>query len=94
MGVFFPGHCETSIVKALDIIAKLIDVKAREWTAKQAQAVSGALLGHTQQSMAKEWFARQISQQAVAQLLSRAGWPTISIAIGFFESQVPGILKA
>jgi len=77
--------------QALDVILKLIDVLARDWTEKQAHAVSGALLEYTQEKIARSWFEREISQQAVAQHLDRAGWNAIEIGLNYFANSLSGI---
>ena len=93
MGVFLPDEHESNITKAFDIMIKLIDSKASEWTKKQAKAVCGALLGFTQEAIAKAFYPKEISQQAVSQHLYRAGWSSITLAVKFFEKQLPVILK-
>jgi hypothetical protein len=70
---------------ALDMTVRLIDLQMCQWTNKQAHAISGAILGYTQQESARHWFTPPISQQAVAQHLERAGWGTLEAAIRFFE---------
>ena len=76
---------------ALDVILKLIDALARDWTEKQAHAVSGALLEYTQEKIARTWFEREISQQAVAQHLDRAWWNAIEIGLNYFTNSLRGI---
>jgi len=74
--------------EALDVIFQLIDVLARDWTAKQAKTISGALLGLTQEKAASSWFEKTISQQAVAQHLDRSGWNAVSSSLEYFETTV------
>ncbi len=93
MGISFPLRYESNTTKAVEIILKLIDIKITEWTNKQANAVSGALLDLTQESIARHWFAKEISQQAIAQHLDRAGWSKIASAIEFYEMHLPMILR-
>jgi hypothetical protein len=71
--------------EALDMVARLIDLQIGRWTKKQAHAISGAILGYTQQESANYWFEPSISQQAVAQHLDRAGWSSLEAGIRFFE---------
>jgi hypothetical protein len=85
-------ECSESIgsldVEALDVIFQLIDVLARDWTGKQAKAISGALLGLTQEKVASSWFEKSISQQAVAQHLDRSGWNAVASSVEYFETTV------
>ena len=92
MGIFFPAYLESDVTRAVEVIVKLIDLKVKEWTGKQARAISGALLGLTQASIARDWFNKEVTQQAVGQHLDRAGYATIALAIEYFESQLPVIL--
>jgi hypothetical protein len=71
--------------RALDVIVQLIDVLATRWTDKQALAISGALRGMKQEEIAENLWERKITQQAVAQHLSRAGWDAIERGIEYFE---------
>ena len=93
MVISFPESLISNNHKALDVILKLIDVLARDWTEKQAQAVSGALLEYTQEKIARSWFERDISQQAVAQHLDRAGWNAIEIGLNYFANSLSGITR-
>lgn len=91
MTVSFPQSLISNNRHALDVILKLIDALARDWTGKQAHAVSGALLGYTQEKIAGTWFEREISQQAVAQHLDRAGWNAVEIGLNYFANSLSGI---
>ena len=91
MLISFPQSLISNNHQALDIILKLIDDLARDWTEKQAHAVSGALLEYTQQKIARSWFEREISQPAVAQHLDRAGWNAIEIGLNYFANSLSGI---
>ena len=93
MGLFFPAEARSDLTEALDVIVKLIDREAGKWTQAQAESFAGALLGLTQQEIASDWVARDITQQAVAQHLERAGWSTIEIGLDFFEHTLPGALS-
>lgn len=71
--------------RCLDACARLVDYPASNWTARQAYAVSQALLGRTQEDIAAGWMDRPITQQAVAQHLARSGWHAVDTATSFFE---------
>lgn len=71
--------------RCLDVAVELVDFPASHWTARQAYAVSQALLELTQEDIADGWIERAITQQAVAQHLSRAGWHAVDTALSFFE---------
>jgi len=75
----------------LRVILDLVDIQARRWSDRQARAIAGALLGWTQAQTARELFAPPISQQAIAQHLSRAGWRAISQAMTYFESRLEAL---
>ena len=59
---------------------------------KQAKATSGAILEFTQEEIAAEWFDQEITQQAIAQHLDRAGWSTIEQGIRYFERSIPVVI--
>lgn len=92
MVVSFPQHLISDLTITLDAVVKLIDVQARNWTEKQARAVSGAMLDLTQEGIAKNWFEKEISQQAVAQHLDRSGWSSVELGITSFEQVVENII--
>jgi hypothetical protein len=92
--ISFPYHLRSDLTKALDVIIKLIDLQAKDWTEKQAKAVAGALLELTQESIAKNWFDKDITQQAIAQHLDRAGWTSIELGIKFFEEIVSNMIRS
>ena len=91
MTISVPQSLISNNHQALDVILKLIDALAQDWTDKQAHAVSGALLEYTQEKIARTWFEREISQQAVAQHLDRAGWNAIEIGLNYFAHSLSGI---
>lgn len=93
MGLFFPQDARSNLTGALDVIVKLIDREAGKWTEAQAESLAGALLGLTQQTIASDWVSRDITQQAVAQNLERAGWSTIELGLEFFEGTLPEALS-
>lgn len=74
--------------RSLDTVLKLVDYPATWWTWRQAQAISQALLDRTQEETAAAWPDGPITQQAVAQHLSRAGWHAVDTAVAFFEDVV------
>ena len=88
MGLALPADIEA---QDLRVILDLIDIQARRWSHRQALAVAGALLGWTQTQIAQGLFEPPISQQAVAQHLSRAGWRAIWKAIAYFESRLEAL---
>ena len=77
MGLFFPDRHRTPLTNALDVIVQLLDREVGKWTEAQSESVAGALLGLTQQAIASNWVAREVTQQAIAQHLGRAGWSAI-----------------
>lgn len=85
MGFVFSGRENETIHLALEIIVELLDRLAKTWTEKQAEAISGALKGWTQEKISREWQPKAISQQAVAQHLERAEWSAVEKAIKSFE---------
>ena len=87
------GQPRQPLLEALDMLARLIDLQVCQWTHRQAHAISGAILGFTQQETARDWFKPSISQQAVAQHLDRAGWATIEAGLDFFEGVVNSLSK-
>lgn len=76
---------------AIHAMVGLIDAIASDWTARQAQAVAGALRGWTQRQIGRERFDPPISQQGVAQHLDRAAWEAIEAALDFIENDVTGL---
>jgi hypothetical protein len=70
---------------AIDAIVGLIDSIASGWTARQARAVTGALLDWTQAEIAGRRFDPPITQQGVAQHLDRAAWDAVERALRFLE---------
>lgn len=94
MGLFFPKRFRSLLSDGLDVIVKLLDRQAGRWTEAQAESVAGAMLELTQQMIATNWVEREITQQAVAQHLDRAGWATIEFSLEYFESALPAALSA
>jgi len=78
----FPGYEQENI---LDVVVKLIDAISFRWRDKQALALTGALRGWKQEKIAETWWKKKVSQQAIAQHLSRAGWYSVDKGILFFE---------
>lgn len=76
---------DRTIEKILNIVIQLIDTISSKWSDKQALAVTGALQGWKQEKIAKTLWEKEVSQQAVAQHLSRAGWYSVERGGLFFE---------
>jgi hypothetical protein len=93
MGLFMPERYQSQLASALDVIVKLLDRQVCKWTEAQAESVAGALLGFTQQKIATEWVEREITQQAVAQHLDRAGWASIEVGLRYYEQTLPSALS-
>ena len=81
-------HENDELALTFDIIVRLIDAIATQWTDKQALAFSGALRGMKQEEIAEKLWEKRITQQAVAQHLSRAGWDAVEQGIVYFESRL------
>lgn len=82
MSFVFPGM---ELEKVLNVVIQLIDSISSRWSDRQALAVAGALRGWKQEKIAEKWWKKKVSQQAVAQHLSRAGWHPMEKGILFFE---------
>ena len=67
-----------------DLVFRLIDEFAREWTARQARAVVGALQGWTQEQVATLW-EPTVTQPTVANHLRAAHWDAIDAALELYE---------
>jgi len=85
MVVLLPASFADCLSDASDSLLFLIDTLATRWTRKQAEAISGAIAGLTQERIAQNWMDHPITQQAVAQHLERAGWNAIEHGLHFFE---------
>jgi hypothetical protein len=81
------AHDNDEIAETFDVIVRLVDAIATRWTDKQALAVSGALRGMKQEEIAEKLWEERITQQAVAQHLSRAGWEAVEKGINYFEQR-------
>lgn len=79
------AHNNDETAAMFDIIVRLIDAIATRWTDKQALAISGALRGLKQEEIAEKLWEKRVTQQAVAQHLSRAGWGAVEKGIEYFE---------
>lgn len=93
MGMSFPESVRSRITRALTIIVRLIDLQVGHWTPKQAEAVSGALLGLTQEEIGRGWVREQVSQQAISQHLEGAGWVKIKNSLLFTEEILPELIQ-
>ena len=76
---------DSTATAMLNALIWLIDAHAQSWTASQSQAIAGALCDWTQETIAKRWTPRAISQQAVAQHLDRAAWYAVEKGLLAFE---------
>jgi hypothetical protein len=94
MGLFLPDRFKSNLMDAMDIIVKLIDREVGKWSPAQAESAAGALLGLTQQAIADDWVRRNITQQAVADHLDRAGWSAVEAGLTFYEHTLPAALSA
>ncbi len=72
-------------MKTADVLIRLIDAIARDWTDRQANAVCGAILHWKQTKIASVSFKGAVTQQAVAQHLERAGWNAVEAALSHIE---------
>jgi hypothetical protein len=81
------AHENNETTGTFDTIVRLIDAIATRWTDKQALAISGALRGMKQEEIAEKLWEKRITQQAVAQHLSRAGWDAVEKGIEYFEKR-------
>jgi hypothetical protein len=75
----------TNDADALATMLSVLDVVVSGWTAAQASAVCGALLGRTQEQIAETWLPKPITQQSAGQHLARAGWDGVSAVIQYYE---------
>ena len=91
MCLTFPQGSRSSTTQALNIIIRLIDLHVQRWTNKQAEAVSGALIGLTQREIANNWVKEPVTQQAISQHLEGAGWNQINDSLEYFESILPSL---
>jgi hypothetical protein len=82
------AHKNDETAEMFDIIVRLIDAIATRWTDKQALAISGALRGMKQEEIAEKLWEKRVTQQAVAQHLSRAGWDAVEKGIEYFENRL------
>ena len=79
--------------KCLNAIVQLIDAFSTNWSDKQALAITGALRGWKQEKIAKTCWKNEITQQAVAQHLDRAGWNAVEKGLIFFEDCLKNTIK-
>ena len=89
MVVRFPDRPEE---KTLNVVVQLVDSLAARWSDKQALALTGALRGWKQDKIARACWKPPISQQAVAQHLTRAAWSSVETGLTFFEETVQAVL--
>jgi len=84
----FPERLDCTLLRAIKTIVFLSDTVAIRWTPRQCLAVKGAIRGLNQEEIAKSWPGGSISQQAVAQHLSRAGWYGLEKGLSFFRQTI------
>jgi hypothetical protein len=87
MRLVYPTH---PAEEELSLVVHLLDGLVSRWSDKQALAVTGALRGWQQETIAKKVWSEPISQQAVAQHLDRAAWSYVESALAYFEKTVSG----
>jgi hypothetical protein len=80
----FPGH---EIEEFLDVLVRLVDALAMNWSEKQALAITGALQGLRQERIGNLWNP-PITQQSVNRHLQRSGWFAVEEGVAFFEKQL------
>lgn len=88
IGVAVEHEAFDHFTSALQAAALLVDSQAQQWTAPQAQAVSGMLLGWKQSDIASAWQPAPISQQAVSRHLQSAGWPFVEQGLSIYEDLI------
>lgn len=81
------GFKGSDVEGAMDVIVRLTDVLAMNWSGRQARALTGALQGLTQEKIGALW-TPPITQQSVNRHLQRAGWFAIEEAVAYFEKQL------
>jgi hypothetical protein len=82
MRFVYPAH---PAEKPLALVVHLVDGLVSRWSDRQALAVTGALRGWSQETIAAKSWDEPITQQAVAQHLDRAGWSYVEAALDYFE---------
>ena len=75
------------------LIMLLLNQLISRWSEKQSLAVTGALRGWSQEKVARTCWVDPITQQAVAQHLDRASWPSIEATLDWFERMVEDMLE-
>jgi len=91
MAFVFPRRFDEQIALAVQTVVYLIDALVVRWTPRQALAVLGALEGKNQDEIGAKWPGGPISQQAVAQHLTKAGWHALLHGIDFVNKEVKKI---
>ncbi len=84
----FPEGTDEQVSLAVKTVVCLMDALVMKWTPKQAQAVLAALEGKNQEEIGRGWPDGPISQQAVAQHLTKAGWHSLLHGISFVEKEL------
>jgi hypothetical protein len=75
---------DQTLPSGVDVSLQLLDAVVQGWTGKQAEAVTGALRGWTQEKIAQTW-SRAISQPAVTKHLAKAFWPNVEAGLIYVE---------
>ena len=83
MAFSFPSTMKGEGLRGIRALVFLIDALFVKWTPRQAEAVKWALRGFNQEETAIRWPGGPVSQQAVAQHLTKAGWHNLSRALGY-----------
>ncbi len=90
---------EESLEKDLSGLAlgsiPLLDSVVNDWTPVESRAVSGGLLGWTQEQTAEQWPAdadgKQISRQAIGSSLARAHWSRVESFLQWAEATISSL---
>jgi hypothetical protein len=75
------------IEPAVMAILPAIDFMSSSWTAKQALAVKGGLLGWSADEIAAKWPEGMVLSRSLDKHFARSGWGEIESALIFIESQ-------
>lgn len=81
------GNTTRSHLGDWDVVFRLLDAIASEWTPRQSRTVSGALRGWRQERIAGLW-SPPVSQPTVAGHLRAAHWDAIESAVVAFEERL------
>jgi hypothetical protein len=73
--------------EAWDCAVGLLDTIIRQWSAKEARAVSGAIRGLSLAENSAQWKPFSISDSTVSRHLAEAGWSAIERTVKSFEKE-------